>query len=112
MKNEVNIFRAEHFKGCDRDTLEDCREAYAERANKFLEQKLVKYYAWKDKEADIYTVSKSADECDSHVIYGLEPQPIVKEPVKKEVTREMLWNELQNFISNRQFQEFAERLGL
>lgn len=115
MKNEVNIFRAEDFLRSYQNNINRTCEDCAITANKLLEERLVKYYAWKDKDEDIYTISRSADVSDSHIIYGLEPQPIVKETVKREITREDLaraWNKARFNFKDEAFDDLCKELGL
>lgn len=54
------------------------RDRCAEIANKILNEKLVKYYAYIDDEGIMY-VGKDKDIADTHTLLGFEPEPIAEE---------------------------------
>lgn len=59
-------------------------EELANHCNKLLSEKLVKYYGAKNPGGKLCFFEGSSCSSDTHIIYGLEPQPIPKEPVKLE----------------------------
>jgi hypothetical protein len=95
-ENKVTIFRAGDFR--DLEIIELSRSGIAELLNSMLSERLNPYYSMRDGDTSTWFADEAdrSPDLDTHIIYGLEPQPIPKEPLKVEVTRKnlsMLWDE-------------------
>lgn len=115
MTQHVKVFQESDFENVGEkfQSIKYASKELAAHCNKLLSERLVKYYCkYATGTKDVLYVSPTQQGADTHFILGLEPEPIVREPVKVSVDRDKLWCLLQHHVSNKEFLLIAERLGL